>query len=150
MLNRRIFTFTMASFAASQGLAAELPTLIDDDAIRDILRQRIDVEKRSVGMAVAVVTPGRKRFVSWGRERLGNDPRVTPATVFEIGSVTKVFTALLLANLARRGEVKLDDPVARHLPKDFHVAKINGRDITLADLATHTSGLPRAPDFPGK
>ena len=62
-----------------------------------------------------------------------------PETSFQIGSVTKVFTALVLADMAERGEVHLSDPAARYLP---------GRATdgpTLADLATHTSGLPRLP-----
>jgi hypothetical protein len=64
-------------------------------------------------------------------------------TGFEIGSVTKVFTALLLADLVRKGEVALADPVAKYLP----AVKIrNGSSITLLSLATHTSGLPFMPD----
>ena len=122
---------------------------VEDDAIRAILRRRVEVEKRSVGMAVCVATPDRKRIVTWGRERLSDDRPVTSRTVFEIGSVTKVFTAQLLGEMAHRGEVGLDDPVARHLPGDFHVPEFNGRKITLADLAKHTSGLPRFPPLPG-
>ncbi len=121
-----------------------------DDAIRELLRQRVDVEKRTIGMAVCVVTPEHKRFVTWGRERLSDDHPVTADTVFEIGSITKVFTAFLLADMVRRGELGLDDPVTRHLPADFHVPEWNGHQITLADLATHTSGLPRWPNFPGE
>lgn len=142
MLNRRSFTMSIAAAAiAGPAQAAE----VSDDAIRDILRQRIDVEKRSVGMAVCVVTPNRRRIVTWGRERLRDNRPATSGTVFEIGSVTKVFTALLLADMARRGEVGLDDPVSRHLPGDFKVPLKDGREVTLADLATHTSGLPRWP-----
>jgi len=54
------------------------------------------------------------------RDRLSDGRPVTSDTLFEIGSITKVFTALLLANLVRRGEMAFDDPVARHLPDDFH------------------------------
>ena len=118
---------------------------LDDNAIRDILKRRVEVEKRSVGMAVCVVTPNRKRFITWGHERLSDNRPVTSETVFEIGSITKVFTALLLASMARRGELRLDDPVSRHLPGDFKVPLRDGGEITLADLATHTSGLPRWP-----
>lgn len=64
-------------------------------------------------------------------------------TVFEIGSITKVFTTTLLADMVDRGEVKLDDPVAKYLPSSVSVPRRNGRQITLVDLATHTSGLPR-------
>ena len=74
---------------------------------------------------------------------------VTSGTAFEIGSITKVFTAQLLGEMAQRGEVGLDDHVAHHLPSDFHVPEFDGRRITLADLATHTSGLPRFPPLPG-
>ncbi len=64
-----------------------------------------------------------------------------PRTIFQIGSVTKVFTALLLADIAERGEVRLSDPAARYLPG----WRGGTGSVTLADLATHTSGLPRLP-----
>jgi D-alanyl-D-alanine-carboxypeptidase/D-alanyl-D-alanine-endopeptidase len=147
VLNRR--TFTAALVAAAIAGSARALEVADDDAIRDILRHRVDVEKRAIGMAACVVTPNRKRFVSWGRERSGDNQPVTFETVFEIASITKVFTALLLADMALRGEVGLDDPVARHLPADFNVPNLDGREITLTDLATHTAGLPWWPPFPG-
>lgn len=147
MLNRRTFTLGIGA-AAIAGTARAIE--LDDDAIREILRRRVEVEKRSVGMAACVVTPNRKRVVTWGRERLSDDRPVTAETIFEIGSVTKVFTALLLADMARRGEVGLDDPVSRHLPRDFKLPLRDGREITLADLATHTSGLPRWPLLPSE
>jgi D-alanyl-D-alanine-carboxypeptidase/D-alanyl-D-alanine-endopeptidase len=146
MLNRRTFTTAIAA-AAITGVVRALE-VDDDDAIRNILKQRVK-EKRTVGMAVCVVTPSHQRLVAYGRERLGDLRPVTSETVFEIGSITKVFTALLLADMARRGEMGLDDPVARHLPPDFRLPELAGRPITLADLATHTSGLPSWPPFPG-
>jgi D-alanyl-D-alanine-carboxypeptidase/D-alanyl-D-alanine-endopeptidase len=147
MLNRR--TFTTGIVAAAIAGVAQAREVDDDNAIRDILRRRVEVEKRSVGMAVCVVTPNRQRIVTWGRERLSDDRPVTSDTVFEIGSVTKVFTALLLADMARRREVGLDDPVSHHLPSDFNLPLRDGHEITLADLATHTSGLPRWPLLSG-
>jgi CubicO group peptidase (beta-lactamase class C family) len=153
MPNRRTFAkgiTAVAVTAAARTRAAAAPGVADDDAVRDILKRRVDLEKRTVGMAACVVTPARERFVTWGRERVSNGRHVTPDTVFEIGSITKVFTSLLLASMARRGEVALDDPVARHLPGDFRVPTCRGRPITLADLATHTSGLPRMPNLPGE
>jgi len=147
MLNRRAFiTGITAAAIVSAAWAREVD---DDDAIRDVLRRRVDVEKSTVGTAVCVITPNRQRFVAWGRERLGDARPITLDTVFEIGSITKVFTALLLADMVRRSEVGLDDPVARHLPGDFHVPVVEGRQITLADLATHTSGLPQFPPLLG-
>ncbi len=66
-------------------------------------------------------------------------------TLFEIGSVSKTFTALLLADMVERGEVSLDDPVQKYLPADVPTTSRDGKQITLVQLATHTSGLPRMP-----
>ena len=66
-------------------------------------------------------------------------------TVFEIGSATKVFTSLLLADMVTRGEVRLSDPVSRYMPAGVRIPERGGRSITLEDLATHRSGLPRMP-----
>ena len=65
--------------------------------------------------------------------------------VFEIGSITKVFTALLLAIAVQRGEAGLDDPLVEHLPRGTRVPMRGGRPIRLVHLATHRSGLPRLP-----
>jgi serine-type D-Ala-D-Ala carboxypeptidase/endopeptidase len=148
MLDRREFLVSLGAGAAVLG-GRPAPTFEDDEALRAVLRKRVDVEKRSVGMAVCVVTPERTRVVTWGRERLSDDQLVRPDTVFEIGSITKVLTALLLARMARQGEVGIDDPVERHLPGRLRLPAVGGRRITLADLATHTSGLPRWPPLTG-
>ncbi len=76
---------------------------------------------------------------------LGGFGGANPQTIFQIGSVTKVFTALLLADMAERGEVKLSDPAAAYLPGGDGPAATGSGTATLADLATHTSGLPRLP-----
>jgi serine-type D-Ala-D-Ala carboxypeptidase/endopeptidase len=75
------------------------------------------------------------------------DPSGPPdaGTLFEIGSITKVFTGLLLADLAANDVVGLDDPLGRYLPTSISVPSFQGREITLADLASHAAGLPRNP-----
>lgn len=130
---------------------ATIPTLPSDAEIRVLLADRVDVQRKSVGMVVGIITPQGRRVVSYGR--MGRDDPRPPdgGTVFEIGSVTKVFTALLLADMTRRGEVSLADPVAKHLPAGVTLPGRNGRPITLLDLATHTSGLPfLPPDLPAQ
>lgn len=67
-------------------------------------------------------------------------------SVYEIGSVTKTFTGILLADRVKAGVVKLDDPVQKHLPDGWRVPRRDDRDVTLLHLATHTSGLPRMPN----
>jgi D-alanyl-D-alanine-carboxypeptidase/D-alanyl-D-alanine-endopeptidase len=116
-----------------------------DADIRAILVDRIDVQHQGVGIVVGVIDPSGRRVVAYGKTAKDGKP-VDADTVFEIGSVTKVFTSLLLANMVQRGEVALTDPVSKYLPADVKVPERGGKKITLVDLATHTSGLPRMPN----
>ena len=101
--------------------------------------------KKSVGMAIGVIEGGRTQVFGFGRTVLGGEKTPDGKSLYEIGSVTKVFTSLALADMAEEGLVRLDDPVQRYLPDDVKVASRSGRAITLEDLATHSSGLPRIP-----
>jgi D-alanyl-D-alanine-carboxypeptidase/D-alanyl-D-alanine-endopeptidase len=100
--------------------------------------------RRHVGVAVGVLQGGRSWVVGTGTA--GPDRPTPPAanTIFEIGSVTKVFTAVLLAGMVEDGLLELDDTVQKHLPTGVEMP-VRGRPVTLADLATHTAGLPRLP-----
>jgi CubicO group peptidase (beta-lactamase class C family) len=120
--------------------AAVLP----DKDIRAILADRIDAQHQGVGIVVGVIDPSGRRTVAYASTKGGEGP-VDADTVFEIGSVTKVFTSLLLADAVRRGEVALTDPVSKYLPPNVKVPERGGKKITLVDLATHTSSLPRMP-----
>ncbi len=106
---------------ATSAAAAVVP----DSEIRSIVSHRIEGQA-GVGIVVGIIDPHGQRVVSAGG--------FGEKTLFEIGSVTKVFTALLLEEMVHRGEVKLTDRAADGLP------------ITFAELATHTSGLPFMPD----
>jgi D-alanyl-D-alanine-carboxypeptidase/D-alanyl-D-alanine-endopeptidase len=115
-----------------------------DPELVTLLQQRID-QGRAVGIVVGLIElDGSSRTVVVGSAGAGARP-LAEGTLFEIGSVTKVFTGTLLADMARRGEVSLSDPVARYLPEQVRVPSRAGREITLADLATHRSALPRLP-----
>jgi serine-type D-Ala-D-Ala carboxypeptidase/endopeptidase len=116
-----------------------------DSEIRQILVDRIDVQHQSVGIVVGVISPEGRRIIAQGHLDKGDARPLNGDTIFEIGSATKVFTSLLLADMVQRGEVALDDPVAKYLPPGVKMPERNGRSITLLDLATHTSGLPRLP-----
>jgi CubicO group peptidase (beta-lactamase class C family) len=115
---------------------------LDDAAIRRILEERIDSRKQSVGIVVGIVTPQGRRDIRYGRFAVDDPREVGPETVFEIGSVTKVFTAMLLADMARRGEVSVTDPIVRYLPSEVATRAQGLKGTTLADLATHTAGFP--------
>ena len=116
------------------------------DQIRAILAERIDTVKKVVGIAVGVLDDSGTRVIGHGR--IAKDRAEVPDgdTIFEIGSITKVFTSLLLADMIERGEVKADDPVEKYLPDTVKVPSRNGRKITLLDLSVQHSGLPRMPN----
>ena len=116
-----------------------------DDSIEMILRDRVDLYRKSVGIVVGIVDSRKRKVVAYGRTDLEGDTEVGANTVFEIGSVSKVFTGTLLADAVKRGELRLEDPVSRFLPESVTVPSIDGKEITLLDLATHRSGLPRMP-----
>ncbi len=130
--------------AASMAQTTSAPPTASDADIRKILADRIDVHRQAVGIVVGVVDANGRRIVAYGK-RAASDPRLPDGdTVFEIGSITKVFTSLLLADAVERKEVALTDPVAKYLPATVTVPQ-RGRAITLEDLASHRSGLPRMP-----
>jgi CubicO group peptidase (beta-lactamase class C family) len=109
-----------------------------------IVRDRVDSGRSTGIVAGMVLADGSTRVVAYGDG--GHGRRLTKDSVFEIGSITKTFTATLLSQMARSGEVQLGDPVASLLPAQVSVPSRHGRRITLENLATQTSGLPRLPD----
>jgi CubicO group peptidase (beta-lactamase class C family) len=110
------------------------------------IAERVLDRQRRIPAGVVVGVGGREHPVIVGRGELGPDrPEAPgPATIFELGSITKVFTATLLALLAGEGVVGLDEPVNDLLPARAQLPA-RGRPVTLQDLSTHTSGLPRLP-----
>lgn len=100
----------------------------------------------NAGLAIGVVCGEDEQLFGFGLLDKSTGAKVDPDTIFEIGSITKLFTANLLAILAREGRVGLDDPVSKYLPADCAVPRFGEQEITLRHLATHTSSLPRLPD----
>lgn len=96
------------------------------------------------GMVVALIDGASVDYLGFGR---GTSPDAPPDAdaVFEIGSVSKVLTSLLLADAVARGEVALDTPVAQLLPFGVRFPERDGLRPTLAQLAQHRSGLPPLP-----
>jgi CubicO group peptidase (beta-lactamase class C family) len=102
-------------------------------------------KKKVVGLVVGIsTTDGKRLFFNYGTTKLGG-VKPDEHTVFEIGSITKPITALLLAMMVNAEQLQLDDPAQKHLPKELVLPRRGKREITLLELATHTSGLPRLP-----
>lgn len=135
--------------AAVQSQTATVATttahaLPSDSAILSIIRQRVE-EKRSAGIVVGVIdADGHSRVVAYGDPGPGQPP-LDGNSVFEIGSISKVFTATVLAEMVQDGKVRLDDPAQRYLPSSVHLPTRDGKVITLGTLSEQNSGLPRMP-----
>jgi CubicO group peptidase (beta-lactamase class C family) len=115
--------------------------------IHRLLVDMVDRRHVAPGMVIGIAeASGRRRIIAYGRWS-PTDPRpVDGDTLFEIGSITKLFTAVLLTDMVRRGEVGLEDPAEKYAPPGMVLPRWGGREITLLDLVTHTSGLPNFPD----
>jgi CubicO group peptidase (beta-lactamase class C family) len=127
-------------------IATVLSGAQDLGGLKALLLNRTDENHKAVGIVVGLVDATGERFLAAGATAPGGKAVPDADTVFEIGSITKVFTSLVLADMVLRGEVKLDDPVARFLPSTVKVPERDGRKITLLDLSNQVSGLPRMPD----
>ncbi|MER5639354.1 serine hydrolase domain-containing protein [Kitasatospora sp. NPDC002227] len=119
------------------------PTLSPE--LTKLLRPLFNSAAPGGGVAIAVIRGNERTVACRGySDQVGERP-VRADTRFELGSVTKTFTALLLAEMVARGEVRYDDPIDQYLPADTLPGYPHERPITLLHLATHTSGLPRLP-----
>jgi serine-type D-Ala-D-Ala carboxypeptidase/endopeptidase len=112
--------------------------------IRSFIEERMR-EKEIPGIVAGILDRTGSQIIASGAFSRTDTRPVDGRTIFEIGSITKVFTGILLADMVRRGELNLDDPIASRLPSELKVPSRNSKPITLGHLADHTSGLPRMP-----
>ena len=95
---------------------------------------------------MGIVRGGETQVLAYGETEKGSGKTPDGKTIYEIGSASKVFTGVLLADAVNAGLVKLDEPLQSYVPKTLKVPVKEGQPITMEHLATHTSGLPRLPD----
>lgn len=112
--------------------------------VKALLQERAE-EFHIVGISLALIDHGTIEFFSYGKMEKDGENLVSESTIFEIGSITKLFTTLALASMVKEGLLQLDDPIELYLP-DVKIPEKNGVKITLRHLATHTSALPGMPD----
>ena len=116
------------------------------DQIKSLINDRLDKNKTNAAIAIGFVDPNGTQFYGHGKMSNTSNATVDENTIFSIGSTTKVFTTILLADMVNKGLIKLDDPIEKYLPSNVTVPQYKGHKITIEDLATHTSGLPEFPD----
>src|SRR5262245_54321327 len=115
-----------------------------DDDLRVTLERRFEGDRTGACVAAAVIdknTTATAYVCSDPKSKRPYDEH----TAFETGSNTKPMTAALLAEFIARGDITLDDPIAKLLPAGTSVPSFNGREISIRDIVTHTSGLPSFP-----
>jgi len=114
------------------------------DKVKENIQQRVDAGENT-GIVVGVIDADVTDFFSYGKKSLKGTEKVDEYSIFEIGSISKVFTTLLLAQMIEKGNLSLIDPIEKFLPDEVNVPARDGKKITLEHLATHTSALPRMP-----
>ena len=145
----RFYTFPMIKrLAAGIFIACTLGPVhaqkpVDPQAAADIVKRRLAESEIPACIAVAIV--GETSATSFACSAESGPVELKEDSLFEIGSITKGLTGLLLADMVRKGEVKLDDPASLHARPGARLPTRGGRHITLRDLVTHTAGLPRLP-----
>jgi CubicO group peptidase (beta-lactamase class C family) len=142
MFRRR--QFLLASIGAGfMDFGSARASSMASESIRRSLQLAVGAGDKVAGRVAVIVDERGESTTAVGSSGV---PGVTmdEDTVFEIGSITKVLTGLILADMVTRGEVAFDDPVVEYLPPTMNLRE-RGRPITLLDLATYHSGLPNMP-----
>jgi D-alanyl-D-alanine-carboxypeptidase/D-alanyl-D-alanine-endopeptidase len=132
--------------------ATHVIPIINDDLLKshiDQLAKDFLSRSRNPGLSVAVIVRDPQSgqletmLLNYGKISKEQDQPVTSKTIYEIGSITKVFTGILLAEKVNDGTVKLEDPIQKYMPDNMQAPQYKDTPIKLVDLATHRSGLPR-------
>ena len=111
------------------------------DTLKKIIQEKVDTGKHE-SLFVGIVDENYTDYYCYGNTAKDGNT-IDENTIFEIGSISKVLTCVILADMVVNGEINLNDPVEKFLPENVKVPSKNGKKITLLNLATHTSGLPR-------
>jgi serine-type D-Ala-D-Ala carboxypeptidase/endopeptidase len=149
-------TITPSPTATSLPLPTATQTIASLDG--ESIKQQVDKlaawyldqdQNSALGVAILVRNPatGALEAAQWnyGSTAKGGRQPVTSSTEYEIGSISKLFTGILLAEAVTAGDMQLSDPIQLYLPSGIQAPVYNNEPITLLDLATHRSGLPRDP-----
>jgi CubicO group peptidase (beta-lactamase class C family) len=95
------------------------------------------------GLSIGVYADGKTYYFNYGTVKRGTPITPTDSTIYELGSVTKTFTAYLLAQAVTEGKLRLQDDVRKYLDGTYPNLAYYGHPITIENLANHTAGLPK-------
>ena len=129
--------FTSFQFSNAQDLE------ISSEVINHI-KARVD-STLNPGISMAYMDGDKVTYFNYGSTQFETGKPVNENSVYEIGSISKVFTCIVFADEVLKGRMKLNEPISKYLPSSLNLPTRNDKVITLKDLATHTSALPRMP-----
>jgi D-alanyl-D-alanine-carboxypeptidase/D-alanyl-D-alanine-endopeptidase len=142
MILRTLAALIAFSVASDSSAIAQAPTNAVDTIVGRALKQFVAATPQAVGLSIGVYTHGATYTYNYGvAEKQTNRP-ATATTLYRIASITKTFTATLLAQAALEHRVRLDDDVRKYLDGDYPNLAFQGHPIRLYDLVDHRSGLP--------
>lgn len=138
------YTDDNAKKATKPGFTNPLATAMDKK-VDDILQPFI-MQANTVGVSIGVLKDGKIYLYGYGETAKGNGKIPDASTIFEIGSISKTFTATLLADAVNKGKISLDDKANKYLPDSIPPLQYGGVPVTIKSLINHSSGIPRMPD----
>jgi len=121
-----------------------LQTALDKEV--DNLLKPFIMQPNTVGVSIGVLVGDKKYYYNYGEAEKGSGVAPKQSTLYEIGSISKTFTATLLADAVNNGKIKLDDPVNKYLPDSVPAIAYNSTPVTILSMINHSSGIPRMPD----
>ena len=146
----RLETFLIRPY--KQELKGDVPRTITDNPMQSTLDKKVDsiiqrwmYSDKIVGLSMGLMKDGNFYYYNYGETKKGNKTLPDSLSIYEIGSITKTFTGLLLAKAVINKKIRLDDDVNKYLPKEIPILQQGGDTIKVVHLANHTSGLPRIP-----
>lgn len=125
--------FSSVTFA--QGLSVQN---LSDNIVNAMINQQ-----RTPGVAVAIFYQGKEYLFNYGVANLQSSTPISSDTIFELASITKIFTTSALSVLVQQGKVKLTDPISSYLPTLANTQGLAIDQVRIIDLATHTASFPR-------
>jgi len=139
-MNKVVWLLFLVSTATGCKGQPSTPDKAIDSMVQSYLKNN-----HAVGLSIGILKEGKTRFYGYGETGKGSGKAPDSATIFEIGSISKTFTATLLGLAIVTGKLRLDDSVNKYLPDSIPLLQYSGKVMRLRDLANHTSGLPRMP-----
>ncbi|MGZ5192051.1 MAG: serine hydrolase domain-containing protein [Flavisolibacter sp.] len=99
----------------------------------------------TTGMSIGILKDGKTYFYHYGETEKGKNKLPNDKTIYEIGSISKTFTAILLAYAVNERKLNLNDPINNHMPSSIPAIHFQDEPVTIKMLSNHSSGLPRMP-----